>query len=106
MGSSDPGSIQHAAKERNFSELVGCLLRSWQLKTCNLDFPIKNPFVLLCVYKLTDQVNYWIKYKADFILYPLSERERSPNKLVPLIEIDPVLYYATLLHQTCNMMMS
>ena len=35
----------------------------------------KNPFLLLYVCELTDHTIYWIKYKADFILYPLSERE-------------------------------
>ena len=74
-------------------------------KTHTLDFSIEILSFFFNIYKLTNHAIYWIKYEVYFIFYPLSERECSPNKFVPLIEIDRVLYYATL-RQTCNLMTS
>ena len=36
---------------------------------------------ILYVYELINHTIYWIKNKVDFVLYTLSERECSPNKL-------------------------
>ena len=33
------------------------------------------------VYELVDYTIYWIKYEADFILYPLSKRDTQPEQI-------------------------
>ena len=61
---------------------------------------LKNLSLSLYVCKLINHAIYWTKYEEDFILYPLCERERSPNKLALWRFVQMMSY--NLLHNSTN----